>query len=44
VKAFAELGDRRLVVAGGGPEASVARDAGLPNVGYEGEVTREAHA
>ena len=41
VKAFAALGDRRLVVAGGGPQASVARDAGLPNVRYEGEVSRE---
>jgi len=41
VNAFAELADRRLVVAGGGPEAGVARDAALPNVRYEGEVTRE---
>lgn len=41
VKAFALLADRQLVVAGGGPEAGVARDGVPSNVRYEGEVTRE---
>ena len=39
--AFAQLPDRRLVVAGGGPDALRLRDALPANVQFEGEVPRE---
>jgi glycosyltransferase involved in cell wall biosynthesis len=40
-RAFAELPDRTLLVAGTGPEAAAARKAAPANVRFEGEVTRE---
>ena len=40
-QAFARLPDRRLVVAGTGPELAAARSAAPANVQFEGEVTRE---
>ena len=41
VEAFRSLGDRRLVVAGDGPEARKVRAAAGPNVAFAGEVPRE---
>lgn len=41
VDAFAQLPDRRLVVASGGPGLPAARRSAPPNVRFEGEVARE---
>jgi glycosyltransferase involved in cell wall biosynthesis len=41
VQAFAQLPDRKLVVAGTGPQTAAAMAAAPANVQFEGEVTRE---
>jgi glycosyltransferase involved in cell wall biosynthesis len=41
VEAFARLPDRKLVVAGTGPQTAAAMAAAPGNVQFEGEVTRE---
>ena len=41
VAAFRDLPDRRLIVAGDGPEASRVRAAAGPNAEFVGEVSRE---
>jgi len=41
VDAFRSMPERRLIVAGNGPDAKLARDASAPNIEFVGEVSRE---